>query len=95
MFLDIFSALLSLGTAAVWILTARGELPPLVGGLDAELQDGHGLVETVSPSEAKLPHLDQRLGEDRPRHLRLADAPVDEHDRRLDDLEAPPHRPEL
>ena len=28
MFLDIFSALLALGTAAVWILTARGELPP-------------------------------------------------------------------
>jgi hypothetical protein len=28
MFLDIFSALLSLGIAAVWILTARGELPP-------------------------------------------------------------------
>ena len=28
MFLDIFFALLALGTAAVWILTARGELPP-------------------------------------------------------------------
>jgi hypothetical protein len=28
MFLDIFSALLSLGTAAVWLLTARGDLPP-------------------------------------------------------------------
>jgi hypothetical protein len=27
-FLDIFAALLALGTAAVWILTARGELPP-------------------------------------------------------------------
>jgi hypothetical protein len=28
MFIDIFAALLALGTAAVWILTARGELPP-------------------------------------------------------------------
>jgi hypothetical protein len=28
MFLDIFFALLASGTAAVWILTARGELPP-------------------------------------------------------------------
>ena len=27
MFVDIFAALLALGTAAVWILTARGELP--------------------------------------------------------------------
>jgi hypothetical protein len=26
-FLDIFSALLALGIAMVWILTARGELP--------------------------------------------------------------------
>jgi hypothetical protein len=26
-FLDVFGALLALGTAAVWILTARGELP--------------------------------------------------------------------
>jgi hypothetical protein len=26
MFLDIFAALLALGTAAVWILTSRGEL---------------------------------------------------------------------
>ena len=28
MLLDIFAALLALGAAAVWILTARGELPP-------------------------------------------------------------------
>ena len=28
MFLDVVAALLALGTAAVWILTARGELPP-------------------------------------------------------------------
>jgi hypothetical protein len=28
MFLDILFALLAMGTAAVWILTARGELPP-------------------------------------------------------------------
>ena len=28
MFIDIFAALLALGAAAVWILTARGELPP-------------------------------------------------------------------
>ena len=28
MFLDVFSALLAMGAAAVWILTARGELPP-------------------------------------------------------------------
>ena len=31
MFIDIFAALLALGTAAVWILTARGELPPVLG----------------------------------------------------------------
>jgi hypothetical protein len=28
MFLDIFSSLLALSIAAVWILTARAELPP-------------------------------------------------------------------
>jgi hypothetical protein len=28
MFVDIFAALLALWAAAVWILTARGELPP-------------------------------------------------------------------
>ena len=28
MFLDVVAALFALGTAAVWILTARGELPP-------------------------------------------------------------------
>ena len=28
MFLDVVAALLALGTAAVWILTARGDLPP-------------------------------------------------------------------
>ena len=28
MFVDVFAALLALGAAAVWILTARGELPP-------------------------------------------------------------------
>jgi hypothetical protein len=33
MFIDIFAALLALGAAAVWILTARGELPPDWGHL--------------------------------------------------------------
>ena len=31
MFIDIFAALLALGTAAVWIRTAHGELPPVLG----------------------------------------------------------------
>jgi hypothetical protein len=36
MFLDIFAALLALGTAAVWILTARGELSADLSRRDLE-----------------------------------------------------------
>jgi hypothetical protein len=44
MFVDIFAALLALGTALVWILTTRGELPPDWDHLQT-MSPGHRSVE--------------------------------------------------